>query len=331
MAYKITAKDSQAPTVNLYGEIFPWWTAKDLVDEISEMVNVATITVRISSEGGDLFSGIAIYNALKSNPAKIIVHIDSFAASIASVVAMAGDEIIMPDNTFMMIHSPLAELQGNAKRLAEAIELLNMFEGSMVSIYVEKTGLPETEIRAMLADETWMTAAECLEKGFCTEVTGAIKMAASCGQTKFNKAPSGFFAKEPDQQGEPEMADATQTPEPAKEYDYTSVLEQVESAGLPTAVARQLITAKADDAAVKARIAQSADIVKVCAEAGYPSLSASFMRASATVDEVRATIADLKVQAEATAPVNPTVKEDDKQSGASLAAKAVAKLKGAAK
>lgn len=153
------------------GDIF--WdgiTALDMVATLDQL-NVETIRVRINSRGGVATDGIAIHNALKRHPARIVVVVDGSAESIASLVAMAGDEVIMPANTLMMIHAPYTPQGGNAVQKRAQAEALDTMASAMLESYASKTGKRE-EIEALLADggDHYFSAAQALELGLCDRI-----------------------------------------------------------------------------------------------------------------------------------------------------------------
>lgn len=183
---------SGAGELLLYGEIGDWWDdldAKSVVDQL-EQLNKDQITIRIHSAGGYVLEGLAIYNRLKESKARKVVHIDGLAASMASVIAMAGDKIIMPENAWMMIHKPHNIVMGNADELRKHADTLDGFEGSLISIYAAKTGKDSHAIAEMLREETWLSAKDALDLGFIDEISTPVKAAASIDLTKFSKVPS---------------------------------------------------------------------------------------------------------------------------------------------
>lgn len=156
----------------IYGPIGEsWWsestTARDVVQQL-QGIAASTITVRINSEGGSVQDGLAIYNALKRHPARIVVTIDGMAASIASLITMAGDEVIMPANTLMMIHAPWVYAGGNAQDLEDAAEMLRTHERSMATSYADKSGKPVDDVLALFRDyrDHYYTASEAVAEGF---------------------------------------------------------------------------------------------------------------------------------------------------------------------
>ena len=151
------------------------------------------LTVRINSPGGYVMEGLAIFNALaaaKVAGRKVTVHIDGLAASMASVIAMAGDEIIMADNSLLMIHNPWDVAIGDARELRAAADKLDVIRDQLVRIYSGQTGISAEDLIPMLDAETWLTSEQALEQKFVTSVTEASS-AAACDVTAFGfrKAP----------------------------------------------------------------------------------------------------------------------------------------------
>mgnify|MGYP003936175649 CR=1 FL=1 len=176
----------------LYSEIADttWWgdetTPKQFKEELDSLGDIDTLNVYINSPGGDVFAGITIYNMLKRHPATKNVYIDGLAASIASVIAMAGDSIIMPKNAMMMIHKAWGVCIGNANDMRKFADDLEKIEESIVESYMTKASISEDEIKSMMDAETWLSAEECYGYGLCTEVVEEKKMAA-CISDKFMK------------------------------------------------------------------------------------------------------------------------------------------------
>lgn len=159
----------------LYGDISDtsWWgdevTPKAFNDELKALgEEVEEITVRINSGGGDVFAAAAIYARLKEHKAKIIVKIDGWAASAATTIAMAGDEIEIANNALFMIHDPLFGLFGyyNAQDMAEMQTQLEVIKKGIINAYQLKTGKTAEEISDLMTNETWYTAQEAIDAGF---------------------------------------------------------------------------------------------------------------------------------------------------------------------
>jgi ATP-dependent Clp endopeptidase proteolytic subunit ClpP len=141
-----------------------------LVDRIQHAPD--DITVRINSLGGLLFDGFAIYNALKASPRTVTVVVDGVAGSIASVIAMAGDRIVMAENAVMMIHKPSDGTYGDADALRTVADRLDFLQNQLVQIYAARTGLSEEALHPLLDAETWMSAEEALSLRFIDEIVG---------------------------------------------------------------------------------------------------------------------------------------------------------------
>ena len=200
---KSTVKNSVSASgeLLLYGDIGDYWDDNDALSVVQQLesINSDEITVRIHSAGGLITEGLAIYNRLKESKAKITVHIDGLAASMASVVAMSGDKIVMPDNALMMIHKPWNMAVGDAEEMRKIADSLDVFEESILKIYMSKTNLSKDALQTMLSDETWLSAEQAIEYGFADELSEPIKAAASLDLSNFNKAPKeikGLFSYE---------------------------------------------------------------------------------------------------------------------------------------
>lgn len=182
---KIKNAAKNAAELILYGEISDtsWWgdevTPKQMADDLAALGDVSEIQVRINSPGGDVFAGVAIHSMLKRHNASITVYVDGLAASIASIIAMAGDKIIMPKGSMLMIHNPWSMAFGDANDFRQMADTLDTIRGSMIPIYAEKTGLSEDDIIALLDAETWLTAEDAIAQGFATEIEESTKVAAS--------------------------------------------------------------------------------------------------------------------------------------------------------
>lgn len=152
-----------------------WWDTVDAREVNAELQrygsDIDTINVRIHSPGGSISEGCAIYNALKHHPAKKIVYIEGECSSIATVVAMAGDEIIMSPVSRMMIHDPLImNMSGDSSQLRAQADVLDKLKEVIINAYVTKSKLSRKEIADLMKKETHMTADEALGKGFITKI-----------------------------------------------------------------------------------------------------------------------------------------------------------------
>lgn len=162
----------------LYGEIASesWWgdevTPRQFGEELAALGDVAEIVVRINSPGGDVFAANAIYTRLKDNAATITVKIDGWAASAATIIAAAGDKVLIARNGVMMYHDPAMNLRGyfKADELEKQIAALAVIKNSIVNALAMKTGKTEEEVSEIMKAETWYTGAEAVENGFADEL-----------------------------------------------------------------------------------------------------------------------------------------------------------------
>lgn len=175
-------------------EWFGGVSADRFVREISAL-DVETLHVRINSPGGDVFAAMTIFNALKRHPARIVVHVDGVAASAASAVAMAGDEVLMGVGTFLMIHNPWVIAVGDAAELRAAADMVEKVEETLAGIYADRNGMPVDEVRVLMAAETWFTADGAVEAGFANSVETGTSSDSSGPSVRFDLS---VFAHAPD-------------------------------------------------------------------------------------------------------------------------------------
>lgn len=172
---------------------FDFWTgggitAQNFVKELNE-INSEKIRVRINSEGGDAFDGLAIFNALRRHEADIEVHIDGLAASAAATIAMAGDEIFIAENAFLMIHRSWALAIGNSEDMIEMAELLSKLDESVAGDLAGKSGKKVSEVLQLMSAETWMNALEALSEGFVDRITESREIESSLDLSLFSNVP----------------------------------------------------------------------------------------------------------------------------------------------
>ncbi len=167
--HKIENRADEA-TVYLYDEI-SWLgiQAEKFVKDLNA-ITAKTINIRVNSPGGSVFDGTAIFNAIKQHKSRVIAHIDGLAASIASVIVMAADEVRMAENAFLMIHDPWSIVIGNAQDMRDEADLLEKVGGTIARAFTDKSGKKEEEILDLMAAETWFTAQEALDAGFIDAV-----------------------------------------------------------------------------------------------------------------------------------------------------------------
>lgn len=165
------AADDTVGEIVIYDLIGFWGVdSVQFYDALQALGPVKTLNVRINSPGGDVYQGVAIHNMLARHAAHKVVTVDGIAASIASLVMMAGDERLMPENSAVLIHNPMGGVQGTADDMLKMGEWLNKIRDGMVTTYATATKQKPKAIETMLAAETWLTPADALAKGFATKV-----------------------------------------------------------------------------------------------------------------------------------------------------------------
>jgi ATP-dependent Clp protease, protease subunit len=168
---------------------------KNLLDDIKD---VSELNIYINSGGGSVFAGLAIYNMLKRSKASKTVYVDGVAASIASIIALAGDRVVVPSNAFLMIHKPWSWMAGNSNDFRKMADDLDAIESGIMKVYEEnmKDGVDIEDIKAMVDAETWLNGEEA-EKYFNIEVVDSKDIAASMSDyyDKYNKTPNKLVAK----------------------------------------------------------------------------------------------------------------------------------------
>lgn len=216
--YSITNKSEAETEVFIYDEIGLWGvTAGDFVNELRD-IKSDTITLRINSPGGDVFDGIAIYNACKRHRAIINVFIDGIAASAASFIAMAGDTVTMMPHTQMMIHEAHGLVIGPADDMRKMADILDKSSDNIASIYAERAGGTVAEWRERMQDETWLSAEEAVELGLADGIEGEEEEDVEARQAPQIGASIDAVAQVPP------VAQAE--PEP-KERDWNRLLDDV--------------------------------------------------------------------------------------------------------
>lgn len=223
------------------GESF-WWesvSANEFVRDLNAL-DVDTISLRINSPGGSVFDGVAIYNALIRHKATITAYVDGFAASIASVIMLAADRIVMGDGALVMIHNPTTYAWGFAEDLREQADLLDKIRDEIVALYAKRTGSSVEDLATWMAATTWMGGVEAIERGFAHELAdeAAAEPTSIAARAQFDQrfvariakqAPAAIAARLQDAATAP--SSSTDTPAGAPNADApagTSAVENVE-------------------------------------------------------------------------------------------------------
>jgi ATP-dependent protease ClpP protease subunit len=313
--YTMKAEEKSAEIV-IYDEIGKsWWgedtvSAKQFLDDLNALGDVDLITMRVNSPGGDVFDAVAIHNSLKSHKAKITGIVDGIAASAASFILMASDKIVMPANSFLLIHGSSGFSMGNANDMRAAADDLDRIDKSLTSTYVARAKSTTAKVQALMKEDRLMDAAEAKEWGFADEVTSEKKMAAKFSLRLLPEAAAKQFRAVAGDGGEGDKP----APEPVKEPDTPAEkpadppapADKPADPPAPAATA-QIITL---DAAKKAGIEEHrqyvANVTDLCTLAQMPERVGSYVRANTPTEQVRKELLEVRAQ-ETVMPHHPLV------------------------
>ena len=278
-------------------------------------IQAKELEVEINSPGGDVFAGTAIYNMIRAwakDGKTVTTRVMGVAASIASVIFLAGDKRVAPRNSWLMTHNPWTVAMGNADELREQADTLDKIGGGMVKTYMDRTGLSEDEVNALLAQDTWLSADEALEKGFATEISDEIKATA-----KFDMAR----AQLPENVQAVFKAEDPVEPEPGSDDEDASIgqdplAEQIEALAVKAQLADYAplwAVACTSIADAQAKIANAREIRALCAVVKKPDLAAELIKADKPVAEARAQITDVLAKADAETHTDNSRKTNEQQ------------------
>lgn len=213
----VRAEGSTDATLYIYDVIDAWWgvAAADVVKAIAGLGADTTLHLRINSPGGDVFEARAIRTAIQQHPGKTIAHIDGLAASAATTIADAADEVEIADGGFYMIHNAWTLAMGNKNDMTATADLLAKVDAALVADYARRTGRAAEDVVAWMDAETWFTASEAVSNGFANRLAPAASKPAASDSTDrqwnlsaYDKAPQALLT--PRQQA------------PAAEPDYAA-------------------------------------------------------------------------------------------------------------
>jgi ATP-dependent Clp endopeptidase proteolytic subunit ClpP len=287
--------------------------AKAFLDELKAL-GPQDVTLRINSPGGSVFDGVAIYNALKRHDGRVTVRVDGLAASIASMIAMAGDEVVMPANAMLMLHDPSGLVMGTAADMRAMAEALDKMKAGMVGAYRAKSGRDDAKIEALMQAETWFTAEEAIELGLADRIDEPVKMAARFDLSRFQHPPPQLAAANTDQQetdmSDPKTKQAAKTASPKADDmteeaapaapEETSAAEPPLPAAEPTAEVIDLDGIRAAER--QATLAYVGEVHELCSLAGRGEQAAGFIAKAMPVAQVRRALLEARAaEDEATA------------------------------
>ncbi|MGQ5524262.1 head maturation protease, ClpP-related [Chitinimonas sp. PSY-7] len=245
--FQAVAGQDDSDTLYLYDMIVgsddeaAWWggvSPQSFVKTLNGM-KASTIHLRVNSPGGSVFAGRAMEQAIREHPSQIIVHVDGLAASAASFLIMAADEIHMAPGSFVMIHNAWVMAMGNAGELRSSANLLDQIDASQVKTFAKRTGQPDAEITEWLNAETWFSAEKAVELGFADKIADDKAPEAKARQwdlSAFRNSPVGQAPTPPDKPAAPETpatAEAPATPPQPAKYDRDALYRAALKAMIP--------------------------------------------------------------------------------------------------
>lgn len=254
--------------VYIFGDIGGWWDGiqpDEIAKEIAAL-DVAELNVHVNSPGGVVFDGIAIYNAFATHSARVVMHVEGIAASIASVIVMAGDEIRIGESANMMIHKPWSFMVGDADDMRAEADILDGLEKGIVDIYTARTENGEDEIKGWLKAETWFRGQQAVDNGFADAVTPNKKKEKKAARSRL----LDFYQHTPSDL-RPQNVDVPRV----REFEH--LLRDVEQ--MPNALAKRLAAA-AQRVFLPARDEPEAEPRDEGAQAAFAELAAAFDRAA---------------------------------------------------
>lgn len=214
--FNLVRNSADEVTIYIYDMIDAYWgvSAKSVIDALASVADVPTVHLRINSPGGDVFEGRAIVEAIKRFSGKTIAHVDSLAASAATSIAIAADEVEIAQGAFFMIHNASAMVWGDKACMRETADLLEKIEGTIVHDYNAKTGKDAADIVAWMDAETWFTADEAVANGFCDRLAATADKGTknTWNLAAYNKVPKALTEPAaPAADPEPKLMGTTQT------------------------------------------------------------------------------------------------------------------------
>lgn len=307
---------ARAVQVAIRGLIGEWGlTDRDFVQSIEALGEIDEIAVTINSRGGEVDHAVAIFNYLRNHPAKVTVRVDGVAMSAASIIMLAGDEIELPANAVVMIHSPWTYAAGTADELRSTADGLDVFEAALMETYIARTGKSAEAIKALLDAETYMTAAEAVEAGFADRVLSLENVSRAQAAMAYTEAldiPPEVLARALSQACNAPAAVASDSgsgePEPAlpAETLAAAVAREASARGLAAyAGCFVLDTGLADITQIRAAMDDAREILALCELVGQADSAERMIRARTPLSDARAELQRRLAEADEASHTDP--------------------------
>jgi len=312
--YSITAAaegdaDSKVIEVYVYGEIGAWGiTANQFIQDLKAIDDGSSpIVVAFNTNGGDLFEGLAIHNALSRLGERCTGRVDALAASAGSVAVCGAHRVVMASNAMLMIHNPYTWVGGDAEDLRRVADVLDQAFEAMIAAYKAKApNIDDAELRRLVNDESWLTASEAVALGLADEVGNGVKVQACLGQgaamARYRNTPQALLDQlKASKDGVTEPVDPEPKSEPAPPAPNASdsaalalmITQACSKAGISNLVEPLIASTKlADEATVQAALTRAKSVRDLCVAARLPEMTAEFVQAGLDATAVRARLFD---------------------------------------
>jgi ATP-dependent protease ClpP protease subunit len=282
---------SDSAEISIYDGIGMWGVSAQQFNSDLKGINAKQITVTINSPGGSLFDALAMYNGLRNHGAQITTKVMGIAASAASVVFMAGDKRVMPENTFLMVHNCIGPMNGNAADHREFADLLDEINQSIIYTYVARTGKSEEEVKALLDDESYLSATQAVDLKFADSIEPALKIAADF---ELDMLPENVQAAFRAAKDDPDPGSGGTELAPVLAEQISALAEEAGMGEFAAGWAMKFT----DLSAVESAISDAREIKALCVLAKRPDSAAGYIKASKKLAEVRAELVEAMASAD---------------------------------
>lgn len=346
--YAITENAGQAADVHIYDYIGEWGvTARGFIAEL-KAVDATQINLHINSPGGSIVDGVAIQNSLKQHPATVTTHIDGLAGSIASIIALAGDDVQIADNAYVMIHNPASIVFGEASDMLKEAEVLDKMADGIASDYAKKMDITTEEARSLMDEETWYLGQEAVDAGYADSIYTGTQAVASFDAKRFSanapaeaikrftQSPSGGISNpsanlNPKENNMPDDSTTTETEAASVEPTVEDVVETATEEVVETATEAVASVAEVDvETRVQEALAnerkRTAEITAVGNKFGFTEDAEKHIAKGGSIEDFRAHILNKspdawKASLAVKNPATQASEEDDSDEGKEAVAK----------
>jgi ATP-dependent protease ClpP protease subunit len=341
--YALSETENGEAEVTIYDEIGAFGLgSKQFLSDLQKLKG-KHVHLRINSPGGSVIEGTAIYNALRRHEGGLTVHIDALAASMASVISMAGAPVLIADNALFMLHNPWTVSMGGSEDLRKEADLLDKLKANLRNAYVRKTGMKEEQVQDLMDRETWLDSVEAVALGFADAIEEGVAAAASVTpkelRARFDNFRNGMEANPANPETVEEVIPVVEVTEAAPVEPV--VEEVIESAEEPEVSELPAPNASADVKALAAQIS-ALNARAIAAEARAEKAEADVRHISNLLETLEASkgiaaasvvppVSPVATSSDPVAAYKAAIEAGDKKAAAEIFAKHKAELYAAAK